>query len=50
MYESNRFDDIRQWARDKGIYKSGDARTQFVKLMEEAGELAQAILKKMNLK
>ena len=43
--ESNRFDDIRQWARDKGIYKSGDARTQFVKLMEEAGELAQAILK-----
>jgi len=43
--ESNRFDDIRQWARDKGIYKSGDARTQFVKLMEEAGELAQAIIK-----
>ena len=43
--QSSRFDDIRQWARDKGIYKSGDARTQFVKLMEEAGELAQAILK-----
>ena len=43
--ESNRFDDIRQWAKEKGIYKSGDARTQFVKLMEEAGELAQAILK-----
>jgi len=43
--ESSRFDDIRQWAKDKGIYKSGDARTQFVKLMEEAGELAQAILK-----
>ena len=43
--ESSRFDDIRQLARDKGIYKSGDARTQFVKLMEEAGELAQAILK-----
>ena len=43
--ESSRFDDIRQWARDKGIYKSGDARTQLVKLMEEAGELAQAILK-----
>ena len=43
--ESNRFNDIRQWAKDKGIYKSGDSRTQFVKLMEEAGELAQAILK-----
>ncbi len=41
----NIFDLIRQWAEDKGIYKSGDARTQFVKLMEEAGELAQAILK-----
>ena len=41
----NIFDLIRQWAEDKGIYKSGDARTQYVKLMEEAGELAQAILK-----
>tara|TARA_Y100000385_G_scaffold31128_1_gene29368 strand:- start:1252 stop:2019 length:768 start_codon:yes stop_codon:yes gene_type:complete len=43
--ECERFDLIRSWAKDKGIYKSGDARTQFVKLMEEAGELAQAILK-----
>jgi len=41
----DRFDLIRFWAQDKGIYKTGDARTQFVKLMEEAGELAQAILK-----
>ena len=41
----NIFDLIRQWAEDKGIYKSGDAKTQYVKLMEEAGELAQAILK-----
>jgi NTP pyrophosphatase (non-canonical NTP hydrolase) len=41
----NIFDLIRQWAENKGIYKSGDARTQYVKLMEEAGELAQAILK-----
>ena len=39
------FELIRQWATEKGIYKSGDARTQFVKLMEEAGELAKAILK-----
>jgi len=39
------YDLIRSWATDKGIYRSGDARTQFVKLMEEAGELAQAILK-----
>jgi len=41
----NQFELIREWADDKGIYKSGDARTQYVKLMEEAGELAQAILK-----
>ena len=41
----NQFELIRQWATEKGIYKSGDARTQFVKLMEEAGELAKAILK-----
>ena len=43
--EENVYDLIRAWATDKGIYRSGDARTQFVKLMEEAGELAQAILK-----
>ena len=39
------YDDIRAWAKAKGIYKSGDARTQYLKLMEEAGELAEAILK-----
>jgi len=43
--EENVYDLIRSWATDKGIYTSGDAKTQFVKLMEEAGELAQAILK-----
>ena len=39
------YDDIRAWAKAKGIYNSGDYRTQYIKLMEEAGELAQAILK-----
>ena len=39
------YDDIRAWAKAKGIYKSGDARTQYLKLMEEAGELAEALLK-----
>ena len=43
--ESSIYANIRQWATDKGIYKSGDSKTQYVKLMEEAGELAQAILK-----
>ena len=39
------YDDIRAWAKAKGIYKSGDSRTQYIKLMEEAGELAEALLK-----
>ena len=43
--EANVYDLIRQWANNKGIYKSGDSKTQYIKLMEEAGELAQAILK-----
>jgi NTP pyrophosphatase (non-canonical NTP hydrolase) len=41
----NVYDLIRQWADDRGIYKSGDSKTQYVKLMEESGELARAILK-----
>ena len=41
----NVYDLIRTWATEKGIYKTGDSRTQYVKLMEEAGELAQALLK-----
>lgn len=36
---------IRQWANERGIYDKGDSKTQYVKLMEEAGELAQALLK-----
>ena len=40
----NRFDLIREWAMDRGIYKEGNSHTQYVKLMEEAGELAAALL------
>ena len=43
--QPNVYDLIRTWATEKGIYKSGDAKTQYLKLMEEAGELAEAILK-----
>ena len=39
------FKKIRQWATDRGLYVSGDPITQYVKLQEEAGELAQALLK-----
>ena len=38
------FEDIRQWAQEKGIYDSGDLKTQTLKLVEESGELAQAVL------
>ncbi|MCP4324016.1 MAG: hypothetical protein GY787_19585 [Alteromonadales bacterium] len=33
------------WAKDRGLYDKGNPHTQYVKLQEEAGELAQAILK-----
>ena len=39
------FDKIRSWASVRGIYDRGDSKTQYVKLMEEAGELARALLK-----
>ena len=38
------FDDIRSWATDKGIYDKGNAKIQYLKLIEETGELAQALL------
>jgi NTP pyrophosphatase (non-canonical NTP hydrolase) len=43
---NNKFDLIRTWAEDKGIYAKGDSKTQYLKLMEEAGELSRAILKR----
>jgi NTP pyrophosphatase (non-canonical NTP hydrolase) len=43
--QPNVYDLIRQWADERGIYRNGDAKTQFIKLQEETGELARAILK-----
>jgi NTP pyrophosphatase (non-canonical NTP hydrolase) len=43
---NNVYDLIRHWATERGIYDSGDAKTQYVKLCEESGELSRAILKK----
>ena len=34
---------IRQWAHDRNLLTGSDPKSQFVKLMEEAGELAAAI-------
>ena len=40
------FDLIRYWANERGIYEKGNSHTQYVKLQEEAGELAKALLNK----
>ena len=38
-------DRIRGWAHDRNLIKGSGVKSQFVKLMEESGELAQAIAK-----
>jgi NTP pyrophosphatase (non-canonical NTP hydrolase) len=46
--ENDRFQKIRDWAGERGLYTKGDTKTQFCKLMEEAGELGRAVLKDDN--
>jgi len=43
--EESLFDCIRNWAKDRGLYDKGDVKTQYIKLMEETGEIGRAILK-----
>ena len=43
--QANRFDLIREWANERGLYSGGDTKTQTLKLMEEAGEICRAVLK-----
>ena len=38
------FENIRDWAQTRGLYDKGNSHTQYVKLQEEAGELAKALL------
>jgi len=45
---NDRFQKIRDWAGERGLYTEGDTKTQFCKLMEEAGELGRAVLKNDN--
>lgn len=45
MNLTNEFEPIREWATERGLLQKGDPKTQYIKLQEEAGELAQAILK-----
>lgn len=42
---NNQFQHIRNWAEQRGLYEKGDIKTQYIKLQEEAGELAKAIIK-----
>ena len=39
------FNKIRTWAETRGLYDKGNPMVQYVKLQEEAGELAKALLK-----
>jgi NTP pyrophosphatase (non-canonical NTP hydrolase) len=45
-HNADRFDLIRTWAKERGLYNAGDPKTQTLKLMEEAGEICRAVLKK----
>jgi NTP pyrophosphatase (non-canonical NTP hydrolase) len=40
---------IRQWAKDRNLIEGSDMKSQFVKLIEEAGELANSIAKKNDI-
>jgi NTP pyrophosphatase (non-canonical NTP hydrolase) len=42
--QSSVFENIRAWAQVRGIYDEGNTKTQYIKLQEEAGELAKALL------
>jgi len=43
--EPSQFDLIREWADKRGLYEHGDPKTQALKLVEEVGEIARAVLK-----
>jgi len=43
------FNKIRKWAEKKEILAQGNLKTQYIKLQEECGELAEAILRQDQL-
>ena len=45
MKLSHEFNSIRRWASSRDLHIKGDVKTQIIKLQEEVGELAKAILK-----
>lgn len=44
MNLTNEFRPIKLWAAEKGIFANGDIKTQTLKLQEEVGELAKAVI------
>ena len=44
MKLTNEFQPIRDWAAERGLYDKGNTKIQALKLMEEVGELAKAII------
>ena len=44
-----RFNDVRNWAEDRNLVVGSNPQAQFVKLIEEIGELATGIAKKKEL-
>lgn len=43
--KANRFDDIRKWARACNLVAGSEPRAQFLKLVEEVGEIAHGLAK-----
>ena len=43
--KASRFDLIRAWANERGLYEKGDPKTQALKLVEEVGETCRSIMK-----
>ena len=41
----SKFDLIRAWAEERGLYEKGDPKTQALKLVEEVGETCRSIIK-----
>ena len=48
MKELSIFDKIRVWALEKGILGGSDSYAQYGKLMEENGELGEALMRRNN--
>lgn len=43
-----RFNDIRQWAKDRNLIEGASMQAQTVKLLEECGELAAGVARKQH--